>query len=71
MQVHYVYEYGESNSDMTSNQNAYKRLPGLLYQVETSLYTSVWCNWKGSFTGEEDPDQQHCSVSGSLALCCW
>ena len=31
-------------------------------------------NWKGSFTGEEvqnDPDQQHCFVLGSLALCCW
>ena len=56
--------------NMTSHQ-VHKQLQGVLYEVKTSLYTSTGCNWKGSFTGEvlHDPDQQHCFVSGSLALC--
>ena len=52
----------------------HNQLSGLLYEVKTSLYAGTGCNWKGSFTGEEvqhDPDQQRCSVSGSLALCWW
>ena len=58
MQVHYFYEYGDNNSNMTSHQR-HKQLPGLVYEVKASFYASTVCNGKDSFTGEEvqhDPD---------------
>jgi len=70
MQVHYFYEYGDNNSNMTSHQR-HKQLPGLVYEVKASLYASTGCNWKDSFTGEEvqhDPDQQHALFCFSLVL---
>ena len=59
-------KYGDSNGHFIKK---HKQFPGLLYEVKTSLHASIECNLKGSFTGEvvqHDPDQQHCSVSGSL-----
>ena len=58
----------------------HKQLPTLYYMQLICKYSKLaymevatgCINWKGSFTGEvqHDPDQQHCSVSGSLASCC-
>ena len=70
MQVHYFMNM-ETIIVIWHLIKRHKQLPGLVYEVRTSLYACTGCNWKDSFAGEEvqhDPATLFCFRKFSLVL---